>query len=220
MGTVETKRVDLTSFQMTSSAKKRWHEYVRGRTTCLPPLTWAQFSKLFLDKFIPFTQREDFRGQFDRLQQGSMTITQYGNKLLDLSCHEAILITSKTERVRRFINSLTYRIRLEMARETKDDISFTRLRILLIRSRGFVARVERRHLRKGLIILIVLVVLVGSHRFIWRRPSCRLVQSALQVSHSPSGGHGVYGPHSSSQYFMRRYLPLVHHHYKVIMVVI
>ncbi|XP_070029034.1 uncharacterized protein [Nicotiana sylvestris] len=40
-----------------------------------PALTWDQFSQLFLEKFLPITQREDYWRQFECLQQGSMTVT-------------------------------------------------------------------------------------------------------------------------------------------------
>ncbi|XP_070054372.1 uncharacterized protein [Nicotiana tomentosiformis] len=112
---------------MTGSAKRWWQEYVRGSLTGSPSLTWPQFSQLLLEKFILFTQIEDLRSQFERLQQGSMTITQYKTRFVDLSCHGAILIPTERYRVRIFINGLTYGIRLQMARNIEDDISFTRV---------------------------------------------------------------------------------------------
>ncbi|XP_070050459.1 uncharacterized protein [Nicotiana tomentosiformis] len=112
MGIMEFNGVEFVLFQTHDSAKRWWQEYVRGRLIGSPPLTLNHFSQLFLEKFIPFTQREDFHSQFQCLQKGNMTITQYETKFVDLSRHTVILIPTERERVRRFINGLTYGIRI------------------------------------------------------------------------------------------------------------
>ncbi|XP_070054538.1 uncharacterized protein [Nicotiana tomentosiformis] len=127
MGIMESNGVDITVFQMHGSAKRWWQEYVRGRSASLPPLTWDHFSQLFLDKFIPFTLIEEYCSQFECLYQGSMTITQYENRFIYLSRHAVVLIPPERERVRRFIDGLTFGIKLHMAKETEDDISFNRV---------------------------------------------------------------------------------------------
>ncbi|XP_070052634.1 uncharacterized protein [Nicotiana tomentosiformis] len=77
--------------------------------------------------FIVFEMHGFVKSQFECLQQGSMTVTQYETKFVNLSCYATILIPTKKERVRRFIDGLTYGIRLQMAKETEDDISFTKV---------------------------------------------------------------------------------------------
>ncbi|XP_070039721.1 uncharacterized protein [Nicotiana tomentosiformis] len=72
-----------------------------------PALTWDQFSQLFLEKFIPITLREGYRRLFKSLQQGSMTVTQYETRFVDLTRHVNILLPTERERVRRFIDGLT-----------------------------------------------------------------------------------------------------------------
>ncbi|XP_033512589.2 uncharacterized protein [Nicotiana tomentosiformis] len=124
---VESNGVDFAVYQMTSSAKRWWRDYVRGTPAGSPPLTWDQFSQLFLEKFVHVILREGYRNQFEHLQQGSMTVTQYETRYFDLFVHAIILIPTEMERVRIFIDGLTYDIRLQMARETKDDISFNRV---------------------------------------------------------------------------------------------
>ncbi|XP_070031845.1 uncharacterized protein [Nicotiana tomentosiformis] len=59
-----------------SSAKRWWRDFILNRPPGLPALTWEKFSRLFLEKFLPITLREDYRRQFERLQQSSMTVTQ------------------------------------------------------------------------------------------------------------------------------------------------
>jgi len=56
-----------------------------------------------------------------------MTVTQYETRFMDLDFHAAILIPTNRERAGRFIDKLTFGIRLQMAKETGDDISFQRV---------------------------------------------------------------------------------------------
>ncbi|XP_070039642.1 uncharacterized protein [Nicotiana tomentosiformis] len=124
MGIVETNGVDFAEFQMTGSAKRWWRDYILTRPVGLPALTWEQFSQLFLEKLLPITLREDFHKQFERLQQGSMTVTQYESHFVDLARHALLLLPIKGERVRRSIEGLTHPIRLHMAKETRSQILF------------------------------------------------------------------------------------------------
>ncbi|XP_070011393.1 uncharacterized protein [Nicotiana sylvestris] len=77
MGIVETNGVDFAAFCLSGSAKKWWRDYCLARLVGSPTLTWDQFSQLFLEKFLPVTHREEYRRRFERLQQGSVTVTQY-----------------------------------------------------------------------------------------------------------------------------------------------
>ncbi|XP_070036919.1 uncharacterized protein [Nicotiana tomentosiformis] len=112
MGIVETNGVDSVVFQMTGSAKKWWRDYMLTRLAGSPALTWDLISQLFLKKFIPFPLREDYRKHFERLQQGSMTVTQYETRFVDLARHTIIFLPIERERVKRFIDGLTFTIRL------------------------------------------------------------------------------------------------------------
>ncbi|XP_070057412.1 uncharacterized protein [Nicotiana tomentosiformis] len=96
------------------------------KTSWFTSTYWDQFSQLFLEKFIPFTLREDHRKRFEHLQQGSMTVTHYETQFVDLARHAIVLLPTERERVRRFIDGLTFSIRLQMAKESGDDISFQR----------------------------------------------------------------------------------------------
>ena len=63
-----------------------------------PALTWDQFSQLFIEKFLPITLREERRHQFERLQQGSMTVTQYETRFVDLARHAILMLPTERER--------------------------------------------------------------------------------------------------------------------------
>ncbi|XP_070034479.1 uncharacterized protein [Nicotiana tomentosiformis] len=111
-------------FSDEGSSKRWWRDFTLTRRAGSPTLTWEQFSKLFLEKFLPITLREDYRRQFERLQQGSMTVTQYESRFMDLAYHAFLLLPTGGERVRRFIEGLTHPIRLQMDKEAGSEISF------------------------------------------------------------------------------------------------
>ncbi|XP_070046356.1 uncharacterized protein [Nicotiana tomentosiformis] len=98
MGIVETNGVDFTAFQITGSPKKWWRDYLLTRLAGSPALTWDQFSQLFIEKFLPITLREERHHQLERLQQGSMTVTQYETRFVDFSRHAILLLPTERER--------------------------------------------------------------------------------------------------------------------------
>ena len=53
MGIVETNGADFTAFRLSGFAKKWWRNYCLARPDGSPTLTWDQFSRLFLEKFLP-----------------------------------------------------------------------------------------------------------------------------------------------------------------------
>ncbi|XP_070025058.1 uncharacterized protein [Nicotiana sylvestris] len=124
MGIFETNGVDFVTFRLSGSAKTWWRDYCLARPAGSPSLTWEQFAVLFLEKFLLVTQREAFRRQFDRLQQGSMMVTQYETRFIDLARHSLIILPTERERVRRFIDGLIQLIRLQIAKEAGSEISF------------------------------------------------------------------------------------------------
>ncbi|XP_070045607.1 uncharacterized protein [Nicotiana tomentosiformis] len=157
-GIVESNGVDFVMFQMTGSAKRWWKDHVRTKPASSPPHTWDQFSQLFMEKFIPFTLRDEYLKKFERLQQGSMTVTQYETRFVDLARHSVILFSMERERVRRFINGLTFSIRLRMAKHIGDDISFQRAEEIARRIEMLSGQDRWWHLRRGLVIFVVAVV--------------------------------------------------------------
>ncbi|XP_070054214.1 uncharacterized protein [Nicotiana tomentosiformis] len=126
MGIVLSNGVDFEVFQMTGSTKRWWRDHVRSRPGGSMSHTWDPFLQLFLEKFIPITLREEYRRQFECLQQCSMTVTQYETRFVDLARHVVILLPTEREKVWRLIDVLTFNFRLQMAKETGDDISLQR----------------------------------------------------------------------------------------------
>ncbi|XP_070042452.1 uncharacterized protein [Nicotiana tomentosiformis] len=79
---------------------------------------------MFSEKYIPPSERGELRGQFERLRQGHMSVTNYEARFTDLSCHAAIILLTDTERVRRFIAGVHPEIQVPMAREAEMGTSF------------------------------------------------------------------------------------------------
>ncbi|XP_070050862.1 uncharacterized protein [Nicotiana tomentosiformis] len=102
--------------------------------------------------FDVFQMTGSAKRQFERLQQGSMTFTQYETRFVDLARLAIVLPPTEKERVRRFIDGLTYTIRIQMAKETWSDISFQavvniarRIEIVRAQERGPVSDKRPRH---------------------------------------------------------------------------
>lgn len=66
---------------------------------------------------MPQSHREELRRQFEQLRQGDMTVTQYDMRLSKLARHAVWLIPMDRERIRRFVDGLTYQLRILMTRE-------------------------------------------------------------------------------------------------------
>ncbi|XP_070034738.1 uncharacterized protein [Nicotiana tomentosiformis] len=158
IGIVEINGVNFIVFQMIGSAISWWRDYMLTRPASSPPLTLDQFSQLFLEKFTPFTLREDYHRQFERLQQGSMTVTQYETQFVDLARHAIILLPNERERGRRFIDDLTLTIKIQVAKETGDDIYFQRAVEMSIRIEMVRGQERGLYLIRSLVILVVSVV--------------------------------------------------------------
>ncbi|XP_070023192.1 uncharacterized protein [Nicotiana sylvestris] len=72
---------------------------------------------LFLDRYIPPSEREALRYQFEQLEQGQMTVTDYDVRFSELSRHALMILPTDVERVRRFVAGLHSSIKANMARE-------------------------------------------------------------------------------------------------------
>ncbi|XP_070036187.1 uncharacterized protein [Nicotiana tomentosiformis] len=209
MGIVESNEVDFAVFQMTGSAKRWWRDCVLARPANSPALTWEQFSQLFLERFVPITLREEYRRHFECLQQGSMTVTQYETRFVDLARHAIVLLPTEKERVRRFIDELTYTIRLQMAKETGSDISFQttvniarQIELVHAQEIGSVSYKRPRYSGnfRG--------ASSGGRGTYGRGHPPKPFYSALQASHGASGSHGPIMSYSRQQTFSAHSTPI------------
>ncbi|XP_070039603.1 uncharacterized protein [Nicotiana tomentosiformis] len=97
---------------------------MRRRSVDVAPLSWNGFSVLFLEKFVPSTHREELRRQFEQLRQEGMFLTQYEMRFFELARHAVWLVPSERERIRRYIDGLSYPLRFVMTRENASGARF------------------------------------------------------------------------------------------------
>ncbi|XP_070055112.1 uncharacterized protein [Nicotiana tomentosiformis] len=180
MGIVESSGVNFIVFQMTGSAKRWWRDYIFTRPADSPAFPASSSHR-----------------QFEHLQQVSMTVTQYETRFVDLACHVIVLLPTEKERVGRFIDGLTYTIRLQMAKEIGSDISFQtpvniarQIKLVHAQERGLVSDKRPRHYGnfRG--------VSPGGRSTYGRDHPPRPFYLALQASHGASGSHSPIVPYS------------------------
>ncbi|XP_070017647.1 uncharacterized protein [Nicotiana sylvestris] len=87
-------------------------------------MTWDQFIHLFLDRYIPPSQREELRCQFEKLQQGQISVTDYEARFFELSRDALMILPTNTERVQRFVAGLNSSIQASMDREVEMGTSY------------------------------------------------------------------------------------------------
>ena len=75
-------------------------------------MTWASFSSLFMEKYIPRTLRDRKRDELLSLEQGRMSVTAYEAKFRALSRYATQLCFSPQERIRRFVKGLRSELRI------------------------------------------------------------------------------------------------------------
>ena len=75
-------------------------------------MTWASFSSLFMEKYIPQTLRDRRRDEFLSLEQGRMSVTTYEAKFRALSRYATQLCFSPQERIYRFVKGLRSDLRI------------------------------------------------------------------------------------------------------------
>ncbi|XP_070042517.1 uncharacterized protein [Nicotiana tomentosiformis] len=145
---LESYGVDFTTFQLEGRARRWWPSYLLGRPAGSPPMTWSQFTQLFLDIYTPPSEKEELRYQFEQLEQGEILVTDYEARFSELSHHALMILPTDVERVRRFIAGLHSGIRANMAREV-EMVTFYQLVVEIARRIEGYRRREREETQQG-----------------------------------------------------------------------
>ena len=69
-------------------------------------ISWDQFVAIFENHYFPESVRDQLRMQFELLQQGNMSVSQYAIKFQSLSRFALELVTSEDRKCRRFEKGL------------------------------------------------------------------------------------------------------------------
>lgn len=59
----------------------------------------TQFSKMFLENYMPHILRDYLRDQFSRFEQGSMTVVEFLDNFHELARHATFILDTEYERV-------------------------------------------------------------------------------------------------------------------------
>lgn len=63
---------------------------------------------MFMDMFVPLSKRDDMRCQFEKLRQGTMTVTEYEAKFTELATYAHFLVADEHDKVSRFVDGLEH----------------------------------------------------------------------------------------------------------------
>ena len=117
-------------------------------------MTWASFSSLFMEKYIPRTLRDRKRDEFLSLEQGRMSLNAYEAKFRALSRYATQLCFSPQERIRRFVKGLRSELRISALQIAATAKSFQEVVDFVIEVEGvkpddFTTTSTSKKLRKG-----------------------------------------------------------------------
>ncbi|XP_028091633.1 uncharacterized protein LOC114291951 [Camellia sinensis] len=131
-------RIALAVFELDEEVD-HWWELIKN-TRDMVSLSWNQFRKLFLNKYFPSTVRREQVKEFQNLEQGNMTVTQYAAKFEELARYATRYVANDEEKARMFEWGLDLTIRervlpqrllsyaevLETALESEREVTDTR----------------------------------------------------------------------------------------------
>ena len=129
-------RVDLAAYQLTGEASEWWSALMGARRDARlaarpanqraepepkDNMTWVEFENIFEDQFFPESYREELREQFEKLEQGDMTVSQYASRFQALSRFAQDLVATEARKCRRFEKGLSSSVkRLVMSHQFRD----------------------------------------------------------------------------------------------------
>ena len=99
-------------------------------------MTWASFSSLFMEKYIPRTLSDKKRDEFLILEEGSMSVTAHDAKFCALSRYATQLCFSTQERICRFVKGLRSELRISALQVAATAISFQEVVDFVIKVEG------------------------------------------------------------------------------------
>ncbi|XP_028064474.1 uncharacterized protein LOC114267612 [Camellia sinensis] len=110
MGITEaTDKIALAVFELDDESD-HWWELIKN-TRDVVRLSWNQFRELFLNKYFPNTVRRERVKEFQNLEQGNMTVTQYAAKFEELARYATRYVANDEEKARMFEWGLDLTIR-------------------------------------------------------------------------------------------------------------
>ncbi|XP_070050959.1 uncharacterized protein [Nicotiana tomentosiformis] len=103
LGCSSERSVELAAYKLKDMANTWYETILLGRPVGAAPLTWDEFSKLFMDHFLPDSLKQKYARDFERLvQTPDMDVSTYNTKFLapqmnTLSYTDAVDLARKIE---------------------------------------------------------------------------------------------------------------------------
>ncbi|XP_058217483.1 uncharacterized protein LOC131328567 [Rhododendron vialii] len=118
-------RVGIVVVQLVGEAGEWWESVLESRKDArraagtaaqvnepdVEDLTWVEFETIFEEQYFPETSRDQLREQFEKLEQGSMTVSEYAQKFQSLSRFAPELVATEERKCRRFEKGLHNTVR-------------------------------------------------------------------------------------------------------------
>ena len=100
--------VTFSAFLLRDRALEWWRVVQRR---CPEGVPWAQFKEEFTDKFVPAIYREEKAYEFFRLEQGTLSVTDYERSFSELLRHVPFIRDDLVSKTKRFSVGLSTTIR-------------------------------------------------------------------------------------------------------------
>ena len=136
MDIVEQFGVEFVTYQFQGNAKMWWRSYVECQPAQALPMTWASFSSLFMENYIPRTLSNRRRDEFLSLEQRKMSVAAYEAKFRALSRYATQLCFSPQERICRFVKGLRSDLQIPALEVAAAAKSFQEVVDFMIEVRG------------------------------------------------------------------------------------
>ena len=112
MQCIDEQMVIFSAFLLRDRALEWWRAVLRR---CPEGVSWAQFKEEFTDKFVPASYRDANAEEFFRLEQGTLSITDYERSFSELARHVPFIRDDKVSKTKRFAVGLSPTIRTTVA---------------------------------------------------------------------------------------------------------
>ncbi|XP_070036402.1 uncharacterized protein [Nicotiana tomentosiformis] len=120
LGYSSEKVMELAAYKLEDMANTWYETVLLGRPAGAAPLTWDEFSKLFMDHFFPDSLRQKYARDFERLvQTPDMDVSTYNTKFCNLARYAPYLVPTQEARVQRFVDGLVGRLYTTVAPQMK-----------------------------------------------------------------------------------------------------
>ena len=112
MQCTEEQMVTFSTFLLRDRALEWWRAVQRR---CPEGVSWEQFKEEFTDKFVPASYRDAKAEEFFRLEQGTLSVTDYERRFSELVRHVPFIRDDEVSKTKRFAVGLSPSIRTTVA---------------------------------------------------------------------------------------------------------